>query len=98
MINGNLKNCEEDIRKIKNDMNFSKATMQGFNNDLSKLKTKLEEFYDNNILYLGRGLDDAGYHGWSKDSIKEMNKVDDEICKKFKELYAVVLCGLGEEI
>ena len=85
IIKGKLEYSRDTIDKMKNDFNFSKAPMKGFYEDLLKLKTKIEEFYDENLFYMGYSLDDAPYHGWNGDSLKEMKEIDREICKRFYE-------------
>jgi hypothetical protein len=97
MINGNLKYSENTILDIKKNMNFSKVTMSGFYSDLGKLKIALEKLYDDNIFHLGYGLCDAPFHGWSGEYLKNMREIDREICLRFKEIYAITLCGLGLE-
>jgi hypothetical protein len=97
-IKGSLSYSKDTIQKIKNDMSYEKATMSGFYNDLLKLKTNLEKFYDKHLFYLGYSLSDAPYHGWSGEFLNPMSKIDQEISKRFKEIYAIVLCGLGEEV
>jgi hypothetical protein len=98
MINGKLKYSESTIKEIKDNMNYSKATMTGFYENLLKLKTDIEKFYDDNMFYLGYELSEAGYHGWSYEHTKDMKEIDKDICQKFKEIYAIILCGIGEEI
>lgn len=98
VIHGNLKYSEDSIKEIKKNMKYSKATMTGYYENLVKLKTEIEKFYDTNIFYLGYGLDEAGYHGWDSEHLKDMRNIDHEICQKFKEIYAIILCGIGEEL
>lgn len=87
---------KEEIEELKNQFGFSKVSMQGFYDDLAKLKEKIEELYNDNVFYLGCPLEDAPYHGWTGDTLKEMREIDGEVCKRFKEIYAIILCGLGE--
>lgn len=98
VIHGSLKYSEDSIKEIKKDMKYSKATMTGYYENLVKLKTKTEEFYDANIFYLGYELGEAGYHGWDYEHLKDMKDIDNDICQKFKEIYAIILCGIGEEL
>lgn len=95
-INGNLKYSKNDIEELKNQFNYPKVKMEGFYKDLIKLKSEIEKVYDENVFYLGYSLDDAPYHGWCGESLKEMREIDREICKKFHEIYAIILCGVGE--
>lgn len=87
---------KDDIEEIKNNFAFSKVPMAGFYKDLLRLKEKIEMLYDENVFYLGYPLDDAPFHGWSGEDLKEMRQIDREICKRFEEIYAIILCGLGE--
>ena len=95
-IQGNFKYSENDIMNIKESFNISKVPMDGFYKDLLKLKVQIEKLYDENVFYLGHPLDDASYHGWSKESLDGMKEINNEICKRFKEVYSIILCGLGE--
>lgn len=95
-IQGNFKYSESEIANIKESFDISKVPMEGFYKDLLKLKAELEKIYDKNVFYLGYSLDDAPYHGWSGENLKGMREIDREICKRFKEVYAIILCGLGE--
>ncbi len=97
VINGGFKYSKDNIKEIMEGLNFGKVPMQGFYDDLLKIKTKIEKFYDDNIFYLGYILNDAPYYGWEAENLKEMRDIDEEICTKFKEIYAIVLKGLGYE-
>lgn len=97
-MNQILKYYSNEINEIQNKYNFQKATMLGYYNDLNKLKTKLEELYNGNISYLDYGLWEAPYHGWDGDELQNMREHAKEIKRKFKELYALVLLGIGEKL
>src|SRR5690606_12614479 len=97
-MNEILKYHSNEIKEIQNQYDFKKAVMSGYYNDLSKLKVKLEEMYNDNISYLDYGLWEAPYHGWSAEELKDMREHAKEIKRKFKELYALVLLGIGEKI
>lgn len=93
-----ISSIKESIREIKKALPYSKVSMKGFYEDLVKIKQKVEILYDEDIFFLGYPLDDAPFHGWDGEKIKEMRKIDKEICKKFEEIYAIILCGLDEDI
>lgn len=78
---------------------LDEVAMQGVHRDLEKLKPLIEELYDKHIFYLTYFLSDAPYHGWDLQSepMKNMSAITEGITKKFKEIYALVLAGLGEE-
>ncbi len=96
IIKGNFKYSKDSIMKAKQEFDFSKAPMKGFYEDLVNLKSNLEDFYDKNVFYLGYLLDEAPYHGWAGDELKKMKEIDREICKRFNEIYAIILRGIGE--
>lgn len=95
-VNGNFKYSTKNIEEYKKEFNYSKVKMSGFYNDLVKLKSGIEKLYDESVFYMGYGLDDAPYHGWGGENLKEMREIDKEICKRFYEIYAIILCGIGE--
>ena len=74
--------------------------MQGVYRDLQKLKPLIEKFYDDYIFYLSYWESEAPYHSWdwSEDDgrLENQAKITDEITEKFKEIYALILAGLGE--
>ena len=74
--------------------------MQGVYRDLQKLKPVIEKIYDDYIFYLNYWKNDAPYHGWLWDEddgrLENQAKITDEITEKFKEIYALILAGLGE--
>lgn len=77
------------------DMRYNKVQMLGFRKDLVKMQAKLDDLL-NDIFEMGYPLMDAPYHGWSGDSLKDAYQVLDRIGSIARELYAVVLVGLGE--
>ncbi len=95
VIDGGFKYSKDSINKIMEGLNFNKVPMQGFYDNLLRIKTEIEKFYDDNIFWLGYILNDAPYHGWNAENLSEMREIDREICKKFKEIYAIILKGLG---
>lgn len=95
-IKGKFLYSKDEIIKAKEDFGFSKARMSGFYNDLKTLKPEIEKIYDNHVFNLGYGLDDAPYHGWDGENLKGMREIDREICKRFQEIYAIILCGISD--
>lgn len=75
---------------------YEKVPMVGMREYLFDLKVKLEEIYGD-IFYMGYTLMDAPYHGWSGEPLKKMNDIQSRIESLARELYAVVLVGLGED-
>ena len=92
----------ETINKLIDEYNCKPATMTGVHNDLVKLKPLIEEFYDKYIFYLSYWKSECGWHGWewSKDdgTMANMAKITDGITDKFREIYALILAGLGERV
>ena len=81
---------------------LQKATMLGVYADLKRLKPVIEELYNNRIFFLSYWKDDCPYFGWSwsndNGKMKSMATITDSITEKFKEIYALILIGLGERI
>lgn len=75
---------------------YEKVPMVGMRKDLSNLKVKLEEIYGD-IFLMGYILVDAPFYGWSGESLKKMHDIQSRIESLARELYAVVLVGLGED-
>lgn len=92
----NIKYSMETINDIKSNLPYSKVPMKGFYDDLLRLKEEVEKLYDKDVFYLGYSLSEAPYHGWSGENLKEMREIDREIVKRFHEIYAIILSGLGE--
>lgn len=77
---------------------MGKATMYGVYNDLKMLKPIIEKIYDENIFYLSYFASDAPFMGWTCEQIHSMLKITNGITEKFEEIYALILCGLGEKL
>lgn len=95
-----LNYSKEQINKMIEDSGLAKVTMSGVHSDLTKLKPLIEDFYDKYIFYLSYWEDDAPYFGWdlSTGKAKNMAEITDGITQRFKEIYALILAGLGETI
>ena len=93
-----LNYSKEQINKMIEDSGLVKVAMAGVHRDLTKLKPLIEDFYDKHIFYLSYWEDDAPYFGWdlSTDKAKNMAEITDGITQRFKEIYALILAGLGE--
>ena len=93
-----LNYSKEQINKMIKDSGLAKVAMRGVHSDLTKLKPLIEDFYDKHIFYLSYWEDDAPYFGWdlSTDKAKNMAEITDGITQRFKEIYALILAGLGE--
>ena len=72
-----------------------KVSMLGVYHDLQELKPIIENLYKDKIFYLSY-FDDAIYHGWKGEDIREMKKITDGIRRRINEIYALILIGLGE--
>lgn len=96
----NFKYSADEINKMIDESGCKKAIMSGVYNDLEKLKPLIEDFYDKHIFYLDYWSSECGWHGWdwTKDdgSMSSMQKITGGITDKFKEIYALILAGLGE--
>lgn len=77
---------------------MQKAKMIGVCNDLAKLKPVIEEIYEKNIFYLSYFATDGPYFGWTGKDLNPMLQITDGITWKFQEIYALILCGLGEKL
>lgn len=75
---------------------YDKVPMGGMRKDLFGLKVKLEDLYED-IFDMGYPLMDAPYHGWSGETLTKMYDIQNRIESLARELYAVVLVGLGED-
>lgn len=95
-----LNYSKEQINKMIEDSGLVKVAMAGVHRDLTKLKPLIEDFYDKHIFYLSYWEDDAPYFGWdlSTGTAKNMAEITDGITQRFKEIYALILAGLGEII
>ena len=98
MSNLSMECISERVNEIKNELKYDKVKMKGFYEDLLKLKGELEEIFDKRFFYLGYGVSDAPYHGWSGEPLKNMRDVDSDIQKKFYEMYAIILKATDSEI
>lgn len=89
-----------EINKIIDNNKLQKVCMQGCYKDLEKLKPIIEKLYDDHIFYIDYWVSECGYFGWdwSKDDgkLKSQKDITTGIAQKFKEIYALILTGLGE--
>lgn len=76
-----------------------KVSMYGVMSDCEKLKPIIEELYNKHIFYLSYWESEAPFHGWSwsedDGTMANMAKITDGITERFKEIYALILSGLG---
>lgn len=90
----------DKINKLIDESGCQKATMSGVYKDLQKLKPIIEQLYDKNIFYLDYWASDCIWHGWDwlsdNGTMASMHKITSDITDKFKEIYALILAGLGE--
>ena len=95
-----FKYSADSINQIIENNKLNQVCMQGVYRDLQKLKPVIEKIYDDYIFYLNYWENDAPYHGWLWDEddgrLENQAKITDEITEKFKEIYALILAGLGE--
>ena len=95
-----FKYSADSINQMIDNNKLNQVCMQGVYKDLQKLKPLIEKFYDDYIFYLDYWINDASYHGWdwSEDDGRMENQatITDRITEKFKEIYALILAGLGE--
>ena len=89
------------INKMIDDSGLQKVCMQGCYKDLERLKPIIEKIYDEHVFYIDYWVHECGYHGWdwSKDDgrLKSQKDITESISQKFKEIYALILAGLGEK-
>ena len=95
-----FKYSADSINQMIDNNKLNHVCMSGVYRDLQKLKSLIEKFYDDYIFYLNYWKNDAPYHGWLWDEddgrLENQAKITDEITEKFKEIYALILAGLGE--
>ena len=91
---------KDKINQAIQESGLQKVTMAGVYSDLRELKTIIENLYNDHIFYLSYWENDAPYFGWdaSSDSYKNMAAITDGITNKVKEIYALILAGLGEKM
>lgn len=77
---------------------MKRAEMAGVHEDLARLKSVIEKIYEEDIFYLSYFASDAPYMGWTGKELSPMLQITDGITQKFKEIYALTLCGLGEKL
>ena len=77
---------------------MKRAEMAGVHDDLVRLKAVIEKIYEEDIFYLSYFSTDAPYMGWTGKELSTMLQITDGITQKFKEIYALILCGLGEKL
>lgn len=96
----NFKYSSKKINEMVEASGLKEVNMSGVHKDLEKLKPVVEELYDNHIFYLTYFLSDAPYHGWDRQSepMKNMEAITEGITQKVKEIYALILAGLGEKM
>lgn len=96
-----FKYSADTINKMIDNNGLQKVCMQGCYKDLEKLKPIIEKLYDEHIFYIDYWVSECGYHGWdwSKDDgrLKSQKDITEGISQKFKEIYALILAGLGEK-
>lgn len=92
---------EEKINKIIKENNMQKAFMKGVIDDLTELKPIIEKLYHDKIYYLNYWASECTYFGydWSKDdgSLKSQYEITNGITQRFREIYALIIAGLGEK-
>ena len=90
----------DKINQMIDDDKLNKVCMRGVYDDLQKLKPLIEKVYDDYVFYLSYWKSDAPYHGWlwreDDGRMKNQATITDGITEKFKEIYALILAGLGE--
>ena len=95
-----FKYSSKKINEMVEASGLKEVNMFGVHEDLEKLKPIIEELYDNHIFYLSYWENDAPYFGWdpSSDRYKNMAAITDGITDKIREIYALILAGLGEKM
>lgn len=97
----NFKYSSSEINKMIEESGLQEVCMQGCHNDLEKLKPIIEKLYDEHIFYIDYWVSECVYHGWdwSKDNgkLKSQKDITEGISRKFIEIYALILSGLGEK-
>lgn len=91
----------EKINEIIKNNDLKKVCMKGVDKDLRKLKPVIEKIYDEYIFYLDYWSTECMYFGWDWDEdngeMRNQKKITAGITKKFHEIYALILAGLGEK-
>ena len=93
---------KDEINNRVEELNLKPAIMAMVKHDLEKLKPIIEKFYGKYVFYSSWWASDCSNYGWdwNKDdgTMEDMKKVTDGITDKFKEIYTLILAGLGERI
>lgn len=77
---------------------IGKANMLAVHNDLKRLKPIIEKIYAKNIFCLSYFAVDAPFFGWTAENISPLLRITNGITQRFCEIYALILCGLGERL
>lgn len=96
-----FKYSAEKINQMIEDGGLKKVCMHGVHRDLEKLKSVIEQLYDDSIFYIDYWVSECPYHGWewSEDdgALQSQKDITEGIRQKFIEIYALILAGLGEK-
>lgn len=95
-----FRHSADKINQMIDEQNVRPVCMNGVRKDLETLKPLIEQLYNDHVFYLSCWISECGFHGWSWDKdngrLTEQEAITDGITEKFKEIYALILAGLGE--
>lgn len=73
---------------------YDKVRMSGMYDQLGKIAKAIDEIH-NEASYMTY---DIGFHGWDGEEANNMRKIEDDICRKLREIYYICLQGRGEYV
>lgn len=71
---------------------YDKVRMSGMYDQLGKIAKAIDEIH-NEASYMTY---DMGFHGWEGAEAENMRKIEDDICRKLREVYYICIQGRGE--
>ena len=73
---------------------YNRVRMSGMYDQLGKIAKAIDEIhYEASYMTY-----DIEWHGWSKAEAENMHKIEDDICRKLREIYYICLQGRGEYV
>lgn len=87
------------LKYYKNDFTntekkYNKVRMSGMYDQLGKIAKVIDEIHSE-ASYMTY---DIGFHGWEGTEAENMRKIEDDICRKLREIYYICLQGRGEYV
>lgn len=84
-----LKYHKEDFANVEK---YEKVRMAGMYDQLGKIAKAIDEIH-HEASYMTY---DMGFHGWEGAEAENMRKIEDDICRKLREIYYICLQGRGQ--